>query len=893
MKKILLLLFCLLAFPVVASHIVGGEFELIYISKNRYRLNLILYFDEKFGSQGAKDPSVTARIFRKRDNASMMIVTLDLRSQTPVSYTQPECSNGEVVTSKLTYSTEITLSDSYNDSEGYYISWERCCRNYSINNIYSEDPQAGSNYAGQTFYLEIPPVILDGNPFVNSSPRLFPPLSDYACPRRPYYVDFAGTDDDGDSLVYSLVTPLNTKSADALPPGGLPRPRPYPEVKYRPPFGPSNILGGQPDLAITQEGFLTVTPTQQGLFVFAVRCEEFRDGRKIGELRRDFQMLVLDRCPVADPPKIKGKMLTDAEFRYEDVMSVSFSNDVSDTERCIQVQVSDPDASKIDDNFRENVTIKAIPLNFKRADMPNVLPAVKSATLVNGSTVTFDICFKECPPIFEPYQIGIIAYDDACSLPLSDTLRITVNQELPENSKPFFNLADVTEKANEGDTLTWEIVGTDLDGQDLSLGILVDGFRFEDVGMSLTTKEQAPGHYKGDFVWDTRCDFYDFTRKTNFNIIMLLEDADVCKFTGPDTLIFNLSIDLPGNNDPIISTDLTPEELQNGITRKIFETIDFNVMGDDLDLDTLDLTVTGVGFALNEYNIEATNAFGMIGHVQTPFHWNITCANQNLENKSEFEFIFVVVDDNNKCRFKKTDTLTVKVKLEPPDNNKPDLEVINTNDELLFENNTQSLFVGQQISLALIAKDSDRTPVTDRVFIEIIDARGNVEPAGYEFAPAEGEGIAQTTFAWKTDCPIFQSGVYENNYTFRFKTQDNRCVSAKADTVEVDFIIRDIDAEEEKFIPPNFISPNGDERNEFFAMVRINPQTFELESILPKDNCVGRFLGISIYNRWGGEVFHSGSREFRWHPVNEASGIYFYALKYSNRDYKGSITLRN
>ena len=76
--------------------------------------------------------------------------------------------------------------------------------------------------AGQTFYLEFPPVIKDGQPFINSSPSLFPPLNDYACPRKPYYVDFAGVDDDGDSLVYSLVTPLSTHSSDPFPPP-LPR----------------------------------------------------------------------------------------------------------------------------------------------------------------------------------------------------------------------------------------------------------------------------------------------------------------------------------------------------------------------------------------------------------------------------------------------------------------------------------------------------------------------------------------------------------------------------------------------------------------------------------------------------------------------------------------------
>src|SRR5690606_41081456 len=96
---------------------------------------------------------------------------------------------------------------------------------------------------------------------------------------RPYYVDFAGTDDDNDSLVYSLVTPLNTKSSAAIPFPG-PGPRPYPDVTWRPPFGPSNVMNGNPDLRISDDGFITVTPTTRGWFVFAVKCEEFRGDRK-------------------------------------------------------------------------------------------------------------------------------------------------------------------------------------------------------------------------------------------------------------------------------------------------------------------------------------------------------------------------------------------------------------------------------------------------------------------------------------------------------------------------------------------------------------------------------------------------------------------------------------
>jgi hypothetical protein len=894
MKRTLLVLFCLLAFPLIASHIVGGEFEIIHISGNTYRINLIQYFDVLNGNPDAQDLNINARIFRKSDNFPMRVVALSFIKEEPVSYTQPECSNGEIVTKKITYSTTIQLPPSeFSHPGGYYIVWERCCRNYDLTNIFSQDPNVGGQYAGQTFYLEFPAVTKNGLPFINSSPRLFPPLNDYACPRRPYYVDFAGTDDDGDSLAYTIVTPLNTKSGDALPlPDFLPRPMPYPNVVYRSPYNINNILGGQPDLDISVDGFLTVTPTRLGLYVFAVRCEEFRDGVKIGEVRRDFQMLVVDGCPEAEPPKIKGKKLTDADFTYEGNMPVSFSASVTDEDRCIQVQVSDPDASKIQDGFQEKIKIRAIPLNFKRADMPDILPSITNATLVNGSVATFDICFDKCPPIEGPYQIAIVAFDDACSLPLSDTLRITVNQEPAPNAKPVFNLTQVTEVANEGATLSWDIIGTDADGDPLVVGAVVDGFNFSEAGMTLNTLEQSNGLYRSEFIWDTRCDVYDFSKKTNFTFTLLLEDVNLCKTTDADTLNFNLTVVLPGNADPVISTDLSPGEIQNGLTRKIFEKIEFNVMGDDQDLDTLDLLVRGIDFTPGDYGIETHNVTG-IGHVQTPFRWDISCKNHNLGLKSEFEFEFVVIDDNNKCRVMKADTLLVTVKLQAPDNDKPDLQIINTNPELLFTNNEQSLKVGQQISLALVAKDDDRVPFTDLISIKMVEARGSVEPEGYVFAPAEGEGSAETTFVWNTDCSIFEEKVYENTYTFRFKTEDNRCLNPKADTVDVNFIISDIDAEEDEFIPPNFISPNADESNDFFAMLRINPQTLELESILPKDNCVGRFVGISIFNRWGTEIFQSNSRDFRWYPVREAPGIYFYTLQYSNRNYKGSITLRD
>lgn len=895
MKKIILILLCLWAFPVAASHIVGGEFEIVHISGSRYRINLILYFDELNGSAGARDPGVDARIFRKRDNALMREVYLPLSNQTPVNYTQPACSHGEIVTTRILYTTTVQLTaQEYSDAQGYYLSWERCCRNYTITNIYSNDPLAGGQYAGQTFYLEFPPVVVDGLPFINSSPRLFPPLNDYACPRRPYYVDFAGVDDDGDSLVYSIVTPLNTKTADALPlPDYRPRPRPYPEVVYRPPFNPDNILGGMPDLRISEDGFLTVTPTMIGLFVFAVRCEEYREGVKIGELRRDFQMLVVDGCNPAEPPQILGKKLTEPAFGFDTDMTVTFSNDVADTERCIQIQVSDPDALRADDNFSENITIRAIPLNFKK-DVSGVLPDIKAATLVNGSTQTFEICFERCPYVEDgPFQIGIVAYDDACSLPLSDTLKVTVNIEPPENSDAYFTTANVTETLAEGQKKSWQIEGRDDDLDPLVLGVITDGFNLADVGMELQFLEQADGLYRSQLVWDSRCDVFDFSMKTFFEIKLLIEDTDECNFNDPDTMVFHLSILLPGNADPVISTDLSTDEVQQGISRKVFESLSFNVFGEDADLDNLVLKCQGNVFNLGTYGMTFPEMSGA-GHVESQFNWSMLCDKLNLAGKDAFELMFLVIDNGNKCRLYKADTLTVMVKAEPPDNAGPVLTVASTNPDLPFIDHQQTVFAGQQISLGLASTDADLGPA-DHIAIEMIEAQGSVEPSGYVFEPVTGQGNIQTTFTWNTDCSIFQDGVYENTYTFTFRTYDDRCFSAQADTVKIDFTVKDVESKAFEFLPPNFVSPDNDEnqRNEFFGMVKLDPATGQLENILPPDNCVGHFVGITIYNRWGIQVFESTSRDFRWFPDEAAAGIYFYSLIFSDKEFKGSVTVRN
>ena len=888
-----LVLFCLSS---KASHIVGGEFEIIHLSEYRYRINLIIYFDEINGIPQNKiqDLVINARIFRYVDNAIMRDVSLPFISESLVQYTQPECSNGELITSRMLYSTEVILPpDQYDSPGGYYIIWERCCRNYTITNIFSSDPNFNPGQAaGQTFYLRFPPVVKDGVQFINSSPRLFPPLNDFACPNRDYYVDFGGVDDDGDSLVYSIVTPLSTHAAVAYPPLA---PAPYPEVQWRPPYALNNILGGNPDLKISTDGFLTVRPALQGLFVFAVKCEEFRDGVKIGEVRRDFQMLVVDACPVAEPPQVVGKKKGDATYSLPNqTLSVSYTNAIADADRCIDLRVTDPDSQKPEDSFEEKVSVRVFPLNFKHGTryLNELLPAVSVATLTSGSTFDFTICFPECS--YVPggiYQIGVIAYDDACSLPLSDTLRVNVYVEPPPNNPPQFTTPNQVIVINEGDPLlSIPIEATDADLDQLDAFFITDGFLLANAGMTLSMNTSQPGLATGLFTWDSRCDVFDFTQKTQFNLNVFVEDRDQCLITNRDTLTFNLTIILPGNSDPVISSDLQQaDEKHIEVSRKIFESLQFNVSGTDADNDLIVLGVTGQGFNPQDFGISFPGDQGN-GSVTSPFSWDLNCDKINLSDRGSFDLLFIVVDNANKCRFYKADTLQVTVRVEPPDNQAPTLTVESLNADHVLTDGSITAYLGSILRLKLTGIDADVSP-QDLVQIELKGIDGTVVPTGYSFVTTPGPGSAEAFFTWEPDCSIFTNGLFENFYTMRFSAADNRCFNELEDPLEVDIIIRDVESGTEEFVPPNLVTPDGNGQNEYFAMVKFVPPD-HYESILPKDNCLGSFVSIRIYDRWGLLAFESSDRNFKWYPGNLSDGVYFYYLTYTHRQYKGSVSVK-
>lgn len=297
---ILWLLVGLLPGWAVASHIVGGNLEMKAQGNQpgRFTVTLNLFFDEINGSPSAETATILVSIFRKSDNRLMTSITLTRQDRISVKYTNEACATARSLrTADIRYVNDLILNPAmYDDPAGYYLVWERCCRNSSADNIIRP------GQVGMTFYLEFPALRANGQDFMNSSPAFGTPNGEYICKGEPFKLNFDATDPDGDQLKYTLVTPYSGFATS-----GQPQPTPrgsstYPTVQWQDGYGAQSQIQGTPPLSINaSSGVLSVTASTLGLHVFCVQVEEFRNGVRIGLVRRDFQLLVID-CAKASPP---------------------------------------------------------------------------------------------------------------------------------------------------------------------------------------------------------------------------------------------------------------------------------------------------------------------------------------------------------------------------------------------------------------------------------------------------------------------------------------------------------------------------------------------------------------------------------------------------------------
>lgn len=516
MKKVITILIILLLFVHAfswATHIVGGEIQMQYLNTgNQYRFTLNLYFDQINGNAQAEDGSVILGIYRRANNQLVGTLQLPKTSEQLVQYQNSDCQSQFLSTRLIRYTAQTSLDPNvYNDAQGYYAIWERCCRNGTISNI------VNPGGAGSVFYLWFPAIVQGGTAFRNSTPNFSIPAGDYLCLGQDFSTsNFAATDSDGDQLVYSMVTPFNGSSTTNNP-SPFSAATNIPGVYSFPPINVSWLSGfsatnsipsgtGNPLNINSTTGQLSVNPNRTGLFVFSILCEEFRGGVKIGEVRRDFQFLVRECRTNNTPPVVSIPNPENPTTNYQEGDTLILDANQSS---CFDI--------KIKDSPRENIAsivAKKISGNYTFRKSPFNVTSIQTDS--NGEAIV-QFCWIPCvysQNEADLFIFDIIVKDDACPYQGVDTIRVRLRVLPKINVAPDLQVIRATNnvdisgqkiqaKINEPVEIIFQ--GTDANNDDLVLEARINGEPVDLLGFTFQDSIKRAGFVISKFYWLPDC----------------------------------------------------------------------------------------------------------------------------------------------------------------------------------------------------------------------------------------------------------------------------------------------------------------------------------------------------------------------------------------------------
>ena len=290
--RILVMMMLFITAPLRGTHIVGGEMTYTYLGNNQYKLRLDLYIDCIKGNPQAieSDRYALFAIFTgsNRQMLSGYPVSVSRKGPERIEKTNYNCIavKPNACVDHYWYERTVTLSPR---TGGYYVSFQRCCRNGTINNIL--DPGG----TGANYWAFIPNKNKIGSENSAAVFKQLPP--NFLCTNTELRFDHSAKDADGDSLVYSLITPFTAGDRD------YPRPddnnsgimdRPYfDNISWRAGYSSADPIDGNPKMKIDPNtGMLTLTPTRAGQYVVGIAVDEYRDNQVIAQTIRDYQFNV-------------------------------------------------------------------------------------------------------------------------------------------------------------------------------------------------------------------------------------------------------------------------------------------------------------------------------------------------------------------------------------------------------------------------------------------------------------------------------------------------------------------------------------------------------------------------------------------------------------------------
>ncbi|MFM2207910.1 MAG: hypothetical protein RL213_1885 [Bacteroidota bacterium] len=259
-----------------ATHLVGADISYRHITGNTYQVELTFYRD----CLGSRPPAgvgiefVSENCHRSFTDTLLRVAGTGNEITYPCPSASTVCSDPASTTpgiQEYRYSKLVTLPSRCSD---WVFSWSYCCRNCDITTLQTPQPcTVGSNPG---MYVSATLNNLDYD--YNNSPQFTNVPITFVCIGQDFIFNHGVVDQDGDSLVYQLVAPRSSATA---------------EIPYLPGYSATSPITSNPPLQMNSStGDIIMTPQVPEVSVLSVMVSEYRNGILIGTVVRDMAVYV-------------------------------------------------------------------------------------------------------------------------------------------------------------------------------------------------------------------------------------------------------------------------------------------------------------------------------------------------------------------------------------------------------------------------------------------------------------------------------------------------------------------------------------------------------------------------------------------------------------------------